>query len=265
MVDDNERGFRRALIEASAHFGLDHERLEQLGGMTGRVFGIDDVVLRLGSPETIAHELAAANAASVAVPVPATVGTFVPTDGGPWAAALIERVDGTVAADLSGLTADRAFTRGLACGRAQAALWTVTAPPAFASIDGERSLLHLDLHPLNILLGSDDRVTAVIDWTNAAAGSPDYDRARTSAIFRLDPHVTPLLDQPVWRAFLAGWTDGANLDEASTAARIWACRFMLHDLQHRHPGDALDHVRHELEVLEEGRPRPAITEDMIEG
>jgi hypothetical protein len=81
MVDDNERGFRRALIEASDHFGLDHERLEPLGGMTGRVFGIDDVVLRLGSPETIAHELAAANAASVAVPVPATVGTFVPTDG----------------------------------------------------------------------------------------------------------------------------------------------------------------------------------------
>lgn len=111
MVDDNERGFHRALIEASDHFGLDHERLEPLGGMTGRVFGTDDVVLRLGSPETIAHELAAANAASVAVPVPATLGTFVPTDGGPWAASLIERVDGTVAADLNGVTAERAFTR----------------------------------------------------------------------------------------------------------------------------------------------------------
>lgn len=254
MVGVDEEGLRRALAEASARFALDPAEFVPLGGMTGRVFGTDEVVLRLGSPETIAHELLAADAASAVVPVPAVIDTFFPADGGAWAAALIERVDGCVAADMTGLSLERAHARGLACGRTQSALWGVTAPPGFRSLDGGRNLLHLDLHPLNILLGPDDRVTAVIDWTNAAAGSPDYDRARTATILELDPHAIPLRDQPVWRAFVSGWSDGAGLDGAAVAARAWACRFMLDDLRHRHPGDQLDHVRRELQRLERTPP-----------
>ena len=37
------------------------------------------------------------------------------------------------------------------------------------------ALLHRDLHPLNVLIGPDGPV--VIDWTNAARGSPDVDAA----------------------------------------------------------------------------------------
>jgi len=39
---------------------------------------------------------------------------------------------------------------------------------------GDR-VLHLDLHPMNVLLSSDGPV--VIDWTNAAAGPPGFDAA----------------------------------------------------------------------------------------
>lgn len=44
-------------------------------------------------------------------------------------------------------------------------------PPAAA-------LLHLDLHPLNVIL-TPDRGPVVIDWTNAAAGDPAYELAHT--------------------------------------------------------------------------------------
>lgn len=45
--------------------------------------------------------------------------------------------------------------------------------------EGER-LLHLDLHPDNVLLSS--RGPVVIDWTNAQAGDPDLDVALTWVI-----------------------------------------------------------------------------------
>jgi Phosphotransferase enzyme family len=41
-----------------------------------------------------------------------------------------------------------------------------------------RSVLHLDLHPLNVIV-TPDRGPVVIDWTNAAAGDPAFDLART--------------------------------------------------------------------------------------
>jgi aminoglycoside phosphotransferase (APT) family kinase protein len=43
------------------------------------------------------------------------------------------------------------------------------------------SVLHLDLHPLNVIL-TPDRGPVVIDWTNAAAGDPAYELARTLVI-----------------------------------------------------------------------------------
>jgi len=44
--------------------------------------------------------------------------------------------------------------------------------------DGTGSVLHLDLHPLNVIV-TPDRGPVVIDWTNAAAGDPACDLART--------------------------------------------------------------------------------------
>lgn len=43
---------------------------------------------------------------------------------------------------------------------------------------GTGSVLHLDLHPLNVIL-TPDRGPVVFDWTNAAAGDPAFDLART--------------------------------------------------------------------------------------
>lgn len=44
------------------------------------------------------------------------------------------------------------------------------------------TLLHLDLHSLNVILGADGPM--VIDWTNAAAGEPALDPALVWVIFR---------------------------------------------------------------------------------
>lgn len=43
---------------------------------------------------------------------------------------------------------------------------------------GTASVLHLDLHPLNVVV-TPDRGLAVIDWTKVAAGDPACDLART--------------------------------------------------------------------------------------
>jgi aminoglycoside phosphotransferase (APT) family kinase protein len=43
---------------------------------------------------------------------------------------------------------------------------------------GVLSVLHLDLHPLNVIL-TPDRGPVVIDWTNAAGGDPAYEIAYT--------------------------------------------------------------------------------------
>jgi hypothetical protein len=55
---------------------------------------------------------------------------------------------------------------------------------------GEQSLLHLDLHPLNVLLSSDGPV--VIDWANSRRGAPGLDLA-TTALTLAQVVVTPSL------------------------------------------------------------------------
>jgi aminoglycoside phosphotransferase (APT) family kinase protein len=45
---------------------------------------------------------------------------------------------------------------------------------------GGQSLLHLDFHPLNVLMGPDGPV--VIDWTNARSGPPGLDVAMSALI-----------------------------------------------------------------------------------
>jgi aminoglycoside phosphotransferase (APT) family kinase protein len=103
----------------------------------------------------------------------------------------------------------RTWSLGVLLGRTQAAIHATPAPailrdgvrawPAWAGPDEgplqERlralnlradALLHLDYHPLNVLV---DRggVSGVIDWANAAAGDPRADLARSITILRLAP------------------------------------------------------------------------------
>jgi aminoglycoside phosphotransferase (APT) family kinase protein len=52
--------------------------------------------------------------------------------------------------------------------------------------ESPRVLLHLDYHPLNIMVDA-TRITGVLDWANVAVGDPRVDIARTVAILRLAP------------------------------------------------------------------------------
>ncbi len=73
-------------------------------------------------------------------------------------------------------------------------------PPPGPAAAGQ-SILHLDLHPENVLLTG--RGPVVIDWPNAALGAPDYDRAVSALILaevavgpdpELSATVRPFLD-----------------------------------------------------------------------
>ena len=81
----------------------------------------------------------------------------------------------------------------------------------------EGAILHLDLHPDNVLMVGDEPM--VIDWTNAAHGDPDVDVATTWLILepfaRLDPAVRSFTD-----AFLAAvGREAARTGLAAAATR----------------------------------------------
>jgi aminoglycoside phosphotransferase (APT) family kinase protein len=59
-------------------------------------------------------------------------------------------------------------------------LHEIPAPPALPEVGAGDRLLHLDLHPNNVLLSSSGPV--VIDWTNARRGEPALDVALTWVI-----------------------------------------------------------------------------------
>jgi len=95
-------------------------------------------------------------------------------------------------------------------------------PPRWCA-DPDDRILHLDLHPENVLLTG--RGPVVIDWHNATEGPPDYDTA-VSALILAELVVAPRseLTDPV-RAFLtaflgaAGGHPGRMLDRALARRR----------------------------------------------
>jgi aminoglycoside phosphotransferase (APT) family kinase protein len=103
----------------------------------------------------------------------------------------------------------RIFAMGTSFGRLQAKLHTVRAPdelrasaPGYWLQRGDAvdfpvsktlpttptcdSLVHLDFHPLNVVVDRGN-ITGLVDWTNAAAGDPRADVARTIVLLRLAP------------------------------------------------------------------------------
>ena len=82
------------------------------------------------------------------------------------------------------------------------------------------TLLHLDLHPLNVILGPDGPV--VIDWTNAAAGEPALDPALVWVIFRTSG--VPIASRLAARLFI-GHFDPDEIERALPAA----CAYRLAD------------------------------------
>jgi aminoglycoside phosphotransferase (APT) family kinase protein len=125
---------------------------------------------------------------------------------------------------LSAVIADpeNAKAWGRLLGEAQARLHEIAAPAGLpspaqswlghlnselpAGADGS-TLLHFDFHPLNVLV-HDGQVSGVIDWTNAAAGDPRLDAARTWAILDCAPITLPNLDKKSSRHALSQFSDG---------------------------------------------------------
>jgi tRNA A-37 threonylcarbamoyl transferase component Bud32 len=127
----------------------------------------------------------------------------------------LERIDGpTMLADLR-----RRPWRFRAHAKALARLHRelhAMAPPDFLAGDGG-AILHLDLHPANVMLAT--RGAVVIDWANAARGDPPLDVALTAVVLAGAPAGPPLSWLRDWfvRAFLGEFAPAewrAGLDRA---------------------------------------------------
>ncbi|MFD9426761.1 MULTISPECIES: phosphotransferase [unclassified Streptomyces] len=98
------------------------------------------------------------------------------------------------------------------------------AIPARLSPDPEERILHLDLHPENVMLT--DRGPVVIDWSNTVEGPPGLDRAMSALILAqvaLDPAFLvagkgPAAQEAANPAEAAGTATGAPRTPAAPAA-----------------------------------------------
>lgn len=96
----------------------------------------------------------------------------------------------------------------------------------------DRRLLHLDYHPLNVLVRG-GQVVAVLDWANATLGDPRFDRARAESILTLHPDPDGQLAQLLTAAIAAwqiGYAAGSDIDPEF---RRWAGAAMAEDLAGR--------------------------------
>ena len=117
---------------------------------------------------------------------------------------VLDRISGPTMT--AALLADPTTKRLHEAGRQLAALHALLheVPPL---IRGVGCLLHLDLHPENVLMSSAGPV--LIDWTNAAHGPPEHDLAMTWVI--LEPlRVLPQVDE-----LLAAFLDAADRGRAA--------------------------------------------------
>jgi aminoglycoside phosphotransferase (APT) family kinase protein len=97
-------------------------------------------------------------------------------------AMVMERIDGSTMVDALSRRPWRAGRLGRELGGLHRALHALEAPDWLddAPVGPGDRLVHLDLHPLNVMLGPQGPV--VIDWTNARRGDPSIDVALTWAI-----------------------------------------------------------------------------------
>lgn len=111
---------------------------------------------------------------------------------------VMERVDGPTMLDDLGDHPWRVRRHALLLADLHTRLGRIPAlaglPPG--PVPGDR-MVHLDLHPMNVLLSADGPV--VIDWTNAASGTPGSDVAMTWLVASCGQ-----IPGPRWRAALFG-------------------------------------------------------------
>jgi aminoglycoside phosphotransferase (APT) family kinase protein len=108
-------------------------------------------------------------------------------------------------------------------------------------------LLHLDYHPLNVMAVG-NRISGVLDWTNARAGDPRADLARTVSILRLAPSTTDVpgpalmalrtILELTWRL---GYRRERGWPEQMAPFYAWAGAVLLRDLGPR-PGRSTEGI-----------------------
>jgi aminoglycoside phosphotransferase (APT) family kinase protein len=95
-------------------------------------------------------------------------------------ALVLEKVEGPTMWDAAGRRPAEMEAHAAVLAQLHLRLHEIDAPAGLAAIgDGDR-LLHLDLHPANVILSL--RGPVVIDWTNARRGEPALDVALTWVI-----------------------------------------------------------------------------------
>lgn len=126
---------------------------------------------------------------------------------------LMERIDGPsmlhhLASDPTGLRAHGRLLAELLCQ-----LGAVRAPGWLPAAEGcvGNSLLHLDLHPLNVLITDDG--PRVIDWANACRGAPGADVANTWLTLATVP-IGSAEQEAGREPLLAGFLGGVDRDAA---------------------------------------------------
>jgi len=134
------------------------------------------------------------------------------------ASMVLERLDGPTMLEDGLRHPARMFRYARLLADLHARLHELPAPeslPEHGVNAGARRLLHLDLHPGNVVLSQ--RGPVVIDWTNARAGDPAADVARTIVALRTGTVEAPTLWLRTWTkilrpTFLRTFTAAAGLD-----------------------------------------------------
>ena len=130
---------------------------------------------------------------------------------------VMERVQGPTLVDAAGKRPWTVPALGRTLADLHNRLHAIEAPPIVTKRLGEgASLLHMDLHPLNVLMGPDGPV--VIDWLNVAVGDPGYDVAYAWMVLDVaelpttgfDRIVTALGRRVLLRSFLGRIEDRAG-------------------------------------------------------
>jgi len=138
-------------------------------GRASEILDLGDgrVLRRGGSPEREAMVMAHAAAHGYPVPAVHEVGQN---------ALVLERIDGPTMLDDLWRRPWRLSRHAATLARLHRELHEIPAPAEL----GDGRLLHMDLHPENVMLSPAGPV--VIDWTNARAGEPGLDVAMTWVI-----------------------------------------------------------------------------------
>lgn len=139
---------------------------------------------------------------------------------------LMEKVTGpTMLADIQ-LRPWMAVSHMRILARVQRALGAISAPSWVRTdhrVPAGRSVVHLDLHPMNVILSPTGPV--VIDWTNAKRGDSDFDAAMSYVVMATAEtrgtveHLAQRTLTQLFRSFRGRQAIGRNLTAAASFRR----------------------------------------------